>query len=61
MKAICLILLGVIVAALSGHHFLDARAVSATGQASLWFVGIVAGLVITLWGLAMNHRDHTSR
>ena len=61
MKALGCILLGVIIAAFSGIHFLDARASSSPGQASLWFVGIIAGIVTGFYGLIANHRDHTRR
>lgn len=48
MKAIGLILLGVILAAFSGNQLLTARADGASGLAALCFVGLVAGAVIAL-------------
>ncbi len=61
MKSLGFILFGVIIAAFSANHFLDARAASSAGQASLWFVGIIAGVALGFYGLIANHRDHTRR
>ena len=61
MKALALILLGAIVFTGAGVKFVESRATDSSGSASLWFVGIIVGVVIGLIGLVMNHNDHTRR
>lgn len=61
MKAIGLILLGVILAAFSGLQFIQRDDISGSILGAVCFVGIVAGLGIALWGLVANHNDHTRR
>lgn len=61
MKALAFILLGTIGAAFSGMKLMDARAADSSTMGAIWFVGIVAGVVIAFIGLMMNHGDHTKR
>ena len=61
MKALACILLGVIIAAYSFLQLIEARATGTPVQAAGWFVAIVLGLAITLWGLIANHRSHNRR
>ncbi len=60
MKALLLLLLGVIIFTVSGALYLR-HDLGGTALGAVCFVGLLTGSALALYGLIANHHDHTRR